>query len=58
MELEALALKGAREPIGCDVSDYSDEFVGGFLAGQVNALQALYRRLCCDCALGCSSCCS
>lgn len=58
MELEAMALKATREPIGCDVSDYSDEFVEGFLAGQTNALEALYRRLNCDCALGCQACCS
>jgi hypothetical protein len=57
-ELEALALRGAREPIGCDVSGYSDEFAAGFLAGQANALEALLRRLECDCAAGCSDCCS
>lgn len=33
----------AREPIGVDVSDYSDEFVEGFLAGQESVLLELSR---------------
>lgn len=57
-ELEVLTRRAGKEPIGCDVSDYSDEFVEGFLAGQQNALQALWRRLDCDCATGCQQCCS
>lgn len=54
-ELERIA---SIEPIGCDISDYSDEFVEGFLCGQQNAIQAIRRRLCCTCAAGCSDCCS
>ena len=57
-ELEVLARRASTEPIGCDVSDYSDEWVEGFLFGQVNALQALWRRLECDCTTGCHQCCS
>jgi len=57
-ELEVLAQRAAREPIGCDVSDYGDEWVEGFLAGQLNALEALHRRLECDCTIGCHCCCS
>jgi hypothetical protein len=57
-ELEVLARRAAREPIGCDVSGCGDEWVAGFLAGQLNALQALHRRLLCDCTTGCTACCS
>lgn len=57
-ELEVLCRTAGREPIGCDVSDYGDEYVEGFLAGQQNALQALWRRLECSCPAGCPSCCS
>lgn len=34
-----LLTRAAREPLGVDISDYSDEFCAGFLAGQVNALE-------------------
>lgn len=54
--MEVLTRRAVREPIGCDVSDYSDEWVEGFLAGQVNALQALWRRLECECVAGCRDC--
>lgn len=57
-ELEVLARRAMSESIGCDVSDYGDEWVDGFLAGQVNALQALWRRLECSCTTGCDDCCS
>lgn len=57
-ELEVLARRATREPIGCDVSDYGDEWVEGFLAGQLNAIQALARRLECSCVAGCQDCCS
>ena len=39
-----------------DISDYSDEWCAAFLQG--NALQALARRLECDCLTGCHQCCS
>ena len=55
-ELEVLIAKAVTQPIGWDVSDYSDEWVEGFLLGQVNALQALLRRLECECSTGCSVC--
>jgi hypothetical protein len=35
---ENLKARAAREPLGVDISDYSDEWCAGFLAGQVNAL--------------------
>ena len=57
-ELEVLSRRASREAIGCDISDYSDEWTKGFLAGQQNAVQALWRRLLCDCANGCQACCS
>lgn len=41
---EALAGAGSQ-PIGVDISDYSDEFCIGFLAGQKNALEELQRAL-------------
>jgi|ERR1035437_7747440 hypothetical protein len=39
--VSALFMQAAREPIGVDISDYSDEYCEGFLHGQVNALEAL-----------------
>jgi hypothetical protein len=33
--------RAGREPLNVDISDYSDEWCAGFLAGQVNALDAL-----------------
>lgn len=36
--LEELRARGHREPLGVDISDFSDEFCYGFLAGQSNAL--------------------
>lgn len=36
--------RAEREPLGVDISDYSDEFCAGFLAGQVNTLDALNLR--------------
>lgn len=36
---EALLARAAIEPINVDVSDYSDEFVAGFLAGQRSVLE-------------------
>ncbi len=30
-----------KDPIGVDISDYSDEWCAGFLAGQANALDQL-----------------
>ena len=33
-----LRTRAAKEPLGTDISDYSDEWCAGFLAGQVNAL--------------------
>jgi hypothetical protein len=37
--VEAFARKAEKEPLGVDVSDYGDEWVAGFLRGQVNALE-------------------
>jgi hypothetical protein len=36
-----LASRAAKEPLGVDISDYSDEFCAGFLKGQENAFDAL-----------------
>lgn len=33
--------RASREPLGVDISDYSDDWSEGFLAGQVNALDFL-----------------
>lgn len=38
-----LRSRAAREPLGVDISGYSDEYCAGFLAGQVNALEELDR---------------
>ena len=57
-ELEVLCRRAVKDPIGCDISNYSDEWCAGFLQGQVNVLQALARRLECDCLTGCYQCCS
>lgn len=40
-QLEALIQRARREPLEVDVSDYSDEWVAGFLRGQANALEVL-----------------
>jgi len=34
----SLRERAVKEPLGVDISDYSDEYCAGFLAGQVNAL--------------------
>lgn len=34
-----LLARAAREPLGVDISDHSDEWCDGFLKGQVNALE-------------------
>lgn len=39
--IAALRERAATEPIGCDLSDWSDEFVAGFLAGQANLVDVL-----------------
>lgn len=52
VDLEVLIRRPRSEPIGCDISDYSDEWTQGFLAGQQNALQVLWRRLECSCVHG------
>lgn len=36
--------KARREPIGVDVSDYGDEWVQGFLAGQASILEEIDRE--------------
>lgn len=36
--LDALHKQAKKEPLGVDISDYSDEFCIGYLAGQENAL--------------------
>jgi hypothetical protein len=36
-----LRQRAKKEPLGVDLSDSSDEFVNGFLAGQVNMLDWL-----------------
>ena len=35
---ERLRALAAKEPLGVDISDYSDEWCAGFLAGQVNGI--------------------
>jgi len=35
--LETLRDRAIKEPLGVDISDHSDEWCAGFLAGQVNA---------------------
>lgn len=42
--LHQLRELATREPIHVDISDYSDEFCLGFLAGQANALDAVLMR--------------
>lgn len=37
-----LHIRARTEPLETDISDYSDEFCAGFLAGQFNALDILY----------------
>jgi hypothetical protein len=39
--LDALIERAAIEPIGVDISDYSDDFCIGFLAGQKNVLEEI-----------------
>jgi hypothetical protein len=39
-KLKALGDRAARDPLKVDVSDYSDIYVLGFLAGQANARDA------------------
>lgn len=40
MELtDELEDRAAREPLGADISDMSDEWCEGFLAGQANAIR-------------------
>ena len=39
--LRDLRERAAKEPLNVDISDYSDEFCAGFLAGQENALDVL-----------------
>ncbi len=39
--IETLRLIAAKEPIGVDISDYSDEWCDGFRAGQVNAIDEI-----------------
>jgi hypothetical protein len=39
--LAELLIRAAREPIGVDISDYSDEFCAGFLAGQTHILEEI-----------------
>jgi len=40
----ALALRAEKEPLGVDVSDYSDEWCAGFLEGQAHALCVLSNK--------------
>ncbi len=42
--LDQLRDKAIKEPLGSDISDYSDEWQAGFLAGQANALDEVWRR--------------
>lgn len=42
---EALVERAGREPLGIDISDYSDEWCAGFLAGQANGVAELTERL-------------
>lgn len=37
----ALRERAAKEPLSVDIADFSDEFCAGFLAGQVNGLDAV-----------------
>jgi hypothetical protein len=37
-----LRARSEREPLGVDISDYSDEYCIAFLAGQTNALDAVF----------------
>lgn len=37
--------RAAEEPIAVDISDFSDEFVAGFLAGQDNVCDFLHARV-------------
>lgn len=39
-----LIARARREPIGVDVSDWSDEWVQGFLAGQASILEEIVRE--------------
>lgn len=43
-EFDDLRTEAIRKPLGTDISDYGDEWCAGFLAGQVNALDELWRR--------------
>ena len=36
---QAVLDRAAKQPLDVDISDYGDEYVAGFLRGQVNALQ-------------------
>lgn len=48
----ALRKRSDSEPLFVDISDYSDEFCAGFLAGQSNALDAIYNVRECQGELG------
>ncbi len=39
--VDKLIAQARKEPLGTDISDYSDEFCVGFLAGQANALEEI-----------------
>jgi hypothetical protein len=43
--LNALADRAGKEPLGTDISDRSDEWCAGFLAGQTNAFEEIARGL-------------
>lgn len=42
--IHGLLGRASREPLEVDISDYSDEWCAGFLAGQANALEVLARQ--------------
>lgn len=43
-DAQTIRERAARESLGVDISDYSDEFCAGFLAGQVNVFDFLAAR--------------
>lgn len=44
-EPKPLREQAEKEPLGVDISDFSDEYCAGFLAGQVNALDTVTWKL-------------
>jgi hypothetical protein len=43
--LDRLYESAGKRPIELDISDWSDEWCAGFLAGQENALEAVMREV-------------